>query len=337
MGNILKSGLDMRKIRLFLKYKDRNVSKKSVIIAAIFNIIMLFLSLILVEHKILSLIIILLISCGILFGVINYLKNEINIRRTYIFHGIFTCFWAIVFGVYSYLLLEVELGRGAMWSAVIVFCGWLLATVLTGLYYKKTIFSDYFQYVTEASPVKTGTVALAILVARISFPENNIYISLGIVCGFAAILCAGNIYFFIKAFCYKLVEKEEEESRIPEDAIIFVEDSNCNLCKKAKQWLQDNNVEFVSRNLDEIKLRDPEIRNWHSRSDGSISRFFDSNSVIYKRMKLKDRLPNMMDEEPYELLVKNNSLLKLPILVSADYILIGFRENEWEEKLIHKK
>lgn len=340
MGKIDLKSINREKILWFLQFESNEVKEGGIIFIAIWSVVDFWAALLFLEYKVLWGIIFIVPSFFII-KTLTYFKKKMehSKRNEHFFYALYSGTVAIGNCVLAYALMKQSLGEDIWWLWV----GFILGIVSVGIisfynYYAKINTGYYEGRISRVNALTTSGLMVFFLVIRPVYAMADGYMFFGILLAVLGIIFPVNVsYFFLKAYYYDYFEKEEQESKIPEDNILFVEDSNCNLCDKAKQWLKDNNVEYVSRNLDEIKLRDPEIRNWHSRSDVPISRFFDPNSVIYKRMKLKDRLPNMTDEEPYDLLVKNNSLLKLPILVSAGYILIGFRENEWEEKLIHKK
>ena len=108
----------------------------------------------------------------------------------------------------------------------------------------------------------------------------------------------------------------------------------CSTCRKALKWLDDRSIEFDQR---DIVLDNPtadELRLWHKSSDLPLRRFFNTSGMLYREMGLKDKLPTMTDDEMYELLASNGMLVKRPLLVLDDTVLVGFREKEWEEHLL---
>ena len=109
--------------------------------------------------------------------------------------------------------------------------------------------------------------------------------------------------------------------------------AKCTTCQKAKKWLNANGIEYTER---PIKAQNPtveELKVWHQRSGLPLKKFFNTSGLLYKDMKLKDRLPDMSEEEQYELLATDGMLVKRPILVGDDFVLVGFKETEWEDKL----
>ena len=105
----------------------------------------------------------------------------------------------------------------------------------------------------------------------------------------------------------------------------------CTTCQKAKKWLEKKGITFEER---DIKLCNPtkeELKEWHEKSGLPLKRFFNTSGLLYKEMKLKDKLPGMSEEEQYELLAADGMLVKRPIVVTEDKVLTGFKEKEWEE------
>ena len=107
----------------------------------------------------------------------------------------------------------------------------------------------------------------------------------------------------------------------------------CSTCQKARKWLDESSIEYEFR---DIKLENPgidELRKWYELSGLPLRRFFNTSGLLYKSMELKTKLPNMTDEEMLELLATDGMLVKRPLLVAEEYVLVGFREAEWAEKL----
>ena len=117
--------------------------------------------------------------------------------------------------------------------------------------------------------------------------------------------------------------------------MLFLEYPPCTTCKKAKKWLQDNGLDFTARHIKENNPTAEEIDLWQRKSGLELKKFFNTSGLVYKELGLKDRLPHMSREEQIDLLASNGMLVKRPILVAGDTILVGFREKEWE-KLLQK-
>lgn len=114
---------------------------------------------------------------------------------------------------------------------------------------------------------------------------------------------------------------------------LFVCYPKCSTCKKAEKWLQEHRIPYETR---DIKLERPgkeELAAWQEKSGLELKRFFNTSGLLYKELKLKDRLPEMTDEEKLELLATDGMLVRRPLFISDGCVLAGFREKEWEEKL----
>lgn len=105
----------------------------------------------------------------------------------------------------------------------------------------------------------------------------------------------------------------------------------CSTCQKAKKWLDEKGVEYEARDIKEENPSAEELKEWHKKSGLPLKRFFNTSGMLYKEMKLKDRLPDMSEEEQFELLATDGMLVKRPILVAEEKAFPGFREKEWEE------
>lgn len=112
---------------------------------------------------------------------------------------------------------------------------------------------------------------------------------------------------------------------------IFIEYPKCSTCKKAKKWLEENNVEFVDRNIVTDTPTQEELTKWIERSGQDIKKWFNTSGLKYKELNLKDRLVSMSDKEKIELLASDGMLIKRPLLISDKGIFIGFKEEKWKE------
>lgn len=107
----------------------------------------------------------------------------------------------------------------------------------------------------------------------------------------------------------------------------------CTTCKKAKAWLDSKGLDFEVRDIKEDNPTYEELREWHRLSGLPLKSFFNTSGLLYKSMELKDKLPDMTEEEQLRLLSTDGMLVKRPILIDGDRVLTGFREKEWEEVL----
>ncbi|EOT28690.1 spx/MgsR family transcriptional regulator [Eubacterium sp. 14-2] len=114
---------------------------------------------------------------------------------------------------------------------------------------------------------------------------------------------------------------------------LFVEYPKCTTCQKAKKWLEERQTVFADRHIREQNPTSEELKEWHERSGLDIKRFFNTSGMVYKELKLKDRLPQMTLEEKYELLATDGMLVKRPILVTERGVTTGFKPEEWEKLL----
>lgn len=108
---------------------------------------------------------------------------------------------------------------------------------------------------------------------------------------------------------------------------------SCSTCKKAQQWLDSKGVEYELRNIKENNPTKDELKEWHAKSGLPLKKFFNTSGLLYKDMKLKDKLPQMTEDEQLQLLATNGMLVKRPLVVGEDFVLTGFKESEWEEKM----
>ena len=114
-------------------------------------------------------------------------------------------------------------------------------------------------------------------------------------------------------------------------AILFLEYPKCTTCKKAKAWLEGNGIAFDDRHIVEQNPTAEELKTWWQMSGLPLKKFFNTSGLLYKELKLKDKLPEMSEEEMIELLSSNGMLVKRPLIIGKDFVLVGFKEAEWEK------
>ena len=112
--------------------------------------------------------------------------------------------------------------------------------------------------------------------------------------------------------------------------MLFVCYPKCSTCMKAKKWLDEKGLEYEMRDIKADNPTAGELSEWHQKSGLPLKGFFNTSGNVYKEMKLKDRLPEMTEEEQLKLLGSDGMLVKRPIVVDGDTVLVGFREKEWE-------
>ena len=117
--------------------------------------------------------------------------------------------------------------------------------------------------------------------------------------------------------------------------MLFIEYPPCTTCKKAKKWLQDHELDFTARHIKEENPTAGELDAWQVKSGLELKKFFNTSGMRYRELELKDKLPTMSREEQLRLLSSDGMLVKRPILVTGDTVLVGFKEKDWE-KLLQK-
>lgn len=115
---------------------------------------------------------------------------------------------------------------------------------------------------------------------------------------------------------------------------LFIQYPKCSTCQKAKKWLEANNIEFVSRHIVEEHPKAAELSKWIAASGQPVKKFFNTSGNKYKELALKEKLPAMQEAEQIELLASDGMLVKRPLLISNDVVLIGFKEAQWVEALL---
>lgn len=115
--------------------------------------------------------------------------------------------------------------------------------------------------------------------------------------------------------------------------MLFVCYPKCSTCQKARKWLEDQGKDFTVRDIKADNPTESELRQWHEKSGLPLKKFFNTSGNLYKELHLKDRLPGMSEDEQFALLASDGMLVKRPIAVDGDTVLVGFKETDWAEKL----
>ncbi len=115
--------------------------------------------------------------------------------------------------------------------------------------------------------------------------------------------------------------------------MLFIQYPKCTTCQKAKKWLDEKGLEYTDRHIKEDNPAYDELKQWHEISGLPLKKFFNTCGLLYKSMNLKEKLPQMSDEEQLRLLASDGMLVKRPIIVKGDTVLTGFRPAEWEKLL----
>ena len=116
--------------------------------------------------------------------------------------------------------------------------------------------------------------------------------------------------------------------------MLFLEYPTCSTCKKAKKWLDEHGVSYEDPHIRDQNPTVSELKEWQQKSGMELKKFFNTSGMKYRELGLKDRLPQMSDEEKLELLASDGMLVKRPLVIGDDFALTGFKAKEWEEKLV---
>ena len=116
--------------------------------------------------------------------------------------------------------------------------------------------------------------------------------------------------------------------------MLFICYPKCSTCQKAKKWLDEHNIEYTERHIVEDNPTYDELKEWYIKSGLTLKKFFNTSGLLYKEMQLKDKLTDMSEDEQLKLLATNGMLVKRPLAVADEVVLAGFKESEWNEKLI---
>lgn len=116
--------------------------------------------------------------------------------------------------------------------------------------------------------------------------------------------------------------------------MLFLEYPPCSTCRKAKQWLDGQGVAYTARHIKEQNPTYEELKDWYEKSGLPLKKFFNTSGLVYKSLNLKEKLPNMSEEEQLRLLAADGMLVKRPLVVGDDFVLTGFQEAKWKEKLL---
>lgn len=108
----------------------------------------------------------------------------------------------------------------------------------------------------------------------------------------------------------------------------------CSTCMKALKWLEENQIPFEERSIVDENPTFEELKTWYEMSGLPLKKFFNTSGMLYKEMQLKDKLSTMSEEEQLKLLATNGMLVKRPLVVGKGYVLTGFKEKEWAEKML---
>ncbi|MBS7009957.1 arsenate reductase family protein [Anaerostipes sp.] len=111
--------------------------------------------------------------------------------------------------------------------------------------------------------------------------------------------------------------------------MLFIEYPKCTTCRKAKKWLDEHQISYEDRHIVEDNPKAEELKEWIAKSGYPIKRFFNTSGMKYRDLGLKDKLPQMSEEEQIELLSTDGMLVKRPLVIGDDFVLVGFKEEQW--------
>ncbi len=115
--------------------------------------------------------------------------------------------------------------------------------------------------------------------------------------------------------------------------ILFLQYPNCSTCKNAGKWLKNNKIDTISRDISKDNPDKEELTTWIKRSGLPISKFFNTSGKIYKENNLKDKVKSATESELIDILASNGMIVKRPLIIANNFVLVGFNEKEWSEKL----
>lgn len=116
--------------------------------------------------------------------------------------------------------------------------------------------------------------------------------------------------------------------------MLYIHYPKCTTCQKAKKWLDAHNISYEERNIKEENPSLEELSEWYKSSGLPLKKFFNTSGMLYREMGLKDKLADMPEKKQLELLASDGMLVKRPIIVDGSTVITGFKESEWEEKLL---
>lgn len=116
-------------------------------------------------------------------------------------------------------------------------------------------------------------------------------------------------------------------------SVLFVEYPKCTTCRKAKKFLTENNIEFIDRHIADENPTKEELKDWIAKSGLPINKFFNTSGVLYREMQLKDKVKVLPEDELLDILASNGMLVKRPLVIKDNTVLVGFKEADWIERL----
>lgn len=118
------------------------------------------------------------------------------------------------------------------------------------------------------------------------------------------------------------------------DEILFIQYPKCGTCRKAFKWLEAKNIKVNSRDISVDNPTEEELKNWISKSKLPVNKFFNASGKIYKEQNLKDKVKTESEADLIKILASNGMIVKRPLIITSDFVLVGFNEEEWKDKLL---
>lgn len=115
--------------------------------------------------------------------------------------------------------------------------------------------------------------------------------------------------------------------------MLFICYAKCSTCRKARKWLDEQNIDYTMQDIKEDNPSYEELKEWYNKSGLPLKRFFNTSGLVYRELKLKDKLAGMSEDEQLHLLATDGMLVKRPLLIGSDFVLVGFKEKEYEDRL----
>ena len=115
--------------------------------------------------------------------------------------------------------------------------------------------------------------------------------------------------------------------------MLFICYPKCSTCQKAKKWQGEHNIEYTERHIVDVNPSYDELKEWYKKSGLPLKKFFNTSGLLYKEMQLKDKLVMMNEEEQLKLLATNGMLVKRPMVIDKNFVLVGFKEEEWKNAI----
>lgn len=116
--------------------------------------------------------------------------------------------------------------------------------------------------------------------------------------------------------------------------VLFLEYPKCTTCKRAKKWLEEHEIAFEDRHIKEENPTVEELEGFYKKSGLPLKRFFNTSGILYRELGLKDKLATMSEEEQLDLLATDGMLVKRPLVIGEDFVIVGFKEEQYQEKLV---